>query len=136
MRLPFLSVQNLLARIFASLICNTAGGLASGLARGLALAAAAGLNGLGEITGLDGDDSLHIEKISFNYDILLTVYPISSPLSSTHGRVFRRGYPPPPAKPCRSAEQRRAGGRIANGSSLHKEFTPSRRKSSDLFRFY
>ena len=45
--------------ILALLICNTARGLASGLARGLALAAAAVLNGLCNILGFNGLDSVH-----------------------------------------------------------------------------
>jgi hypothetical protein len=49
----------LLSALFASLICNTAGGLASGLARGLAFAAAAVLCRSAEIAGVDGLNSLH-----------------------------------------------------------------------------
>ena len=45
--------------ILALLICNAARGLASRLARGLALAAAAVLNGLCNIFGLDGLNSVH-----------------------------------------------------------------------------
>ncbi len=54
--------RKLLALLLASLICNAAGGLASRLAGGLALAAAAGLDGLLKITGVDSNDSLHYEN--------------------------------------------------------------------------
>ena len=54
----------LLSALFASLVCNTAGGLASGLARGLAFAAAAILCRSAKIAGVDGLDSLH-NRISF-----------------------------------------------------------------------
>ena len=49
----------LLGLLLAVLVCNTAGGLASGLAGSLALAASAGLNGLLQVTGLYGNNSLH-----------------------------------------------------------------------------
>ncbi len=49
----------LLALLFASLVSNTARGLASRLAGGLALAASAVLNGSAEVTGIDSTNSLH-----------------------------------------------------------------------------
>ena len=56
---PDLENSVIFVLIFALLICNTAGSLASGLARSLALAAAAALNGLRDILGLDCLDSGH-----------------------------------------------------------------------------
>ena len=49
----------LLSALFASLVCNAAGGLASRLAGGLALAAAAVLSGSAEVARIDGLNSLH-----------------------------------------------------------------------------
>ena len=61
----------LLSTLFASLICNTAGGLASGLARGLAFAAAAVLCRSAEIASVDGLNSLHnrfsLSEIDLHY---------------------------------------------------------------------
>ena len=45
--------------IFAFLVCNAAGCLASRLARGLAFAATAVFNGLVDVSGFDGLDSVH-----------------------------------------------------------------------------
>jgi hypothetical protein len=53
--------KTILLIVLALLIGNAARGLASRLARGLALAAAAGLNGVLDILGLDGSDSLHFQ---------------------------------------------------------------------------
>ena len=59
--------QSVLVLILALLVCNAARGLAGRLARGLALATAAGLNGVLDILGLDGSDSLHFQ-ILLNID--------------------------------------------------------------------
>jgi len=57
-----------LLRLFlASLVSNTARGLASGLAGGLALAASAVLNGSLEITSIDSTNSLHNKNPPFDY---------------------------------------------------------------------
>jgi hypothetical protein len=49
--------------VFALLVGKAAGGLASRLAGSLALAAAAGLQALGQITSFQGLDSLHQEQL-------------------------------------------------------------------------
>jgi hypothetical protein len=51
------------------LICNAARGLASGLARGLALAAAAVLNGLCNILGFNGLNSVHDSNLRFPWNL-------------------------------------------------------------------
>ena len=53
------SYLQLLAGALALLVGNAAAGLASGLAGSLALAAAAVLSAVAEITGLDGFNVLH-----------------------------------------------------------------------------
>ena len=55
----------LLLLVFALLIRNTAGGLAGRLAGSLALAAAAGNGALGQVTGLNGLDSVHVDALTF-----------------------------------------------------------------------
>ena len=54
-----LTLSVVLAALLALLVGNTAGSLAGRLARGLALAAAAVLGALGQVTGIQGLDSLH-----------------------------------------------------------------------------
>jgi hypothetical protein len=51
--------KKLLVAILALLIGHAAGGLASGLAGSLALAAATGLDALGQVTSRDRLDSFH-----------------------------------------------------------------------------
>ena len=51
--------QELFLGVFALLVSNAARGLASGLARSLAFAAAAVLNGFGNVLGFDSLDSAH-----------------------------------------------------------------------------
>ena len=53
--------------LLAKLVCNTAGGFASGLARGLALAAAAGLESLGQVTGAESFYSFHGDNSFMKY---------------------------------------------------------------------
>ncbi len=60
MKQPFRFFEkSVVVLVLALLVGNAARGLASGLARGLALAAAAALNGLCDILGLDCFDSGH-----------------------------------------------------------------------------
>lgn len=63
----FATIQCLLLVLlaFALLIGNAAGGFASGLARGLAFAAAAVIDALVKIAGLESFDSLHETKSPF-----------------------------------------------------------------------
>ena len=55
----FFSLSELLVLLLAALVSNAAGSLACGLAGGLALAAATGLSGLLQITGLNSNNSFH-----------------------------------------------------------------------------
>ena len=59
MRPLFFSLSELLVLLLAALVSNAAGSLAGGLAGGLAFAAATGLGGLLQITGLNSNDSFH-----------------------------------------------------------------------------
>ena len=52
-------MQKLLVAVLALLVSHAAGGLASGLAGSLALAAAAGLNALGQVTSSNGLNTFH-----------------------------------------------------------------------------
>ena len=60
----------LLRFLLASLVSNTARGLASGLAGSLALAASAVLNGSLEVTGIDSTNSLHCKNPPFGYNLI------------------------------------------------------------------
>ena len=57
-------MQKLLVAVLALLVSHAAGGLASGLAGSLALAAAAGLNALGQVTSSNSLDTLHDRNLS------------------------------------------------------------------------
>jgi len=54
--------KELLVAVLALLVSHAAGGLASGLAGSLALAAAAGLNALGQVTSSNGLNTFHNRK--------------------------------------------------------------------------
>ena len=55
-------LQKLLVAVLALLVSHAAGGLASGLAGSLALAAAAGLNALSQVTSSDSLNTFHNRK--------------------------------------------------------------------------
>jgi hypothetical protein len=57
-------LQKLLVAVLALLVSHAAGGLASGLAGSLALAAAAGLNALGQVTSSNSLNTLHDRNLS------------------------------------------------------------------------
>ena len=57
--------------VLALLICDAAAGLASGLARSLALAAAAVLCAVAQITSFNGFDMLHCDLLRNNQDTIL-----------------------------------------------------------------
>src|SRR5699024_3618394 len=59
----------LLVAVLALLVCHAAGSLAGRLAGGLALAAAAGLDALGQVAGRNGLDSLHGMYLSILYGL-------------------------------------------------------------------
>ena len=67
----------LLAFVFALLICNAAAGLASGLARGLAFAAAAVLSAFAQVTGFQSLDMFH-DNILRYIDFLFIYYRTSA----------------------------------------------------------
>ena len=75
-------ILQLLGLLLASLVSNTARGLASRLAGGLALAASAVLNGSLEVTGIDSTNSLHCKIPPFGYNLIHhIVYMIFDDLS-------------------------------------------------------
>ena len=75
-------ISYLFRLLLASLVSNTARGLASRLAGGLALAASAVLNGSLEITGIDSTNSLHCKIPPFGYNLIHhIVYMIFDDLS-------------------------------------------------------
>ena len=57
-------MQKLLVAVLALLVSHAAGGLAGGLAGSLALAAATGLNALGQVTSSNSLDTLHDRNLS------------------------------------------------------------------------
>ena len=75
-------ISYLFRLLLASLVSNTARGLASRLAGGLALAASAVLNGSLEVTGIDSTNSLHCKIPPFGYNLIHhIVYMIFDDLS-------------------------------------------------------
>ena len=64
-------MQKLLVAVLALLVSHAAGGLASGLAGSLALAAAAGLHALGQVTSSNGLDTFHNRNLSNSQNFLM-----------------------------------------------------------------
>jgi hypothetical protein len=106
--------NKLLVAILALLVSHAAGGLASGLAGSLALAAAAGLDALGQVTSSDRLDSFHdkkplkLDKISLSAPLAYAADPKSpflmsmiarnaSSVKDSAGRFSQAGGKTPPA---------------------------------------